>query len=186
MDDPDHTRNPVILEEGVLPSKCSVCVMGILEVGSDYCSPPWLPPKKKKKKVKIIAPVSKLQSDDSQCSEVPDADIRPFLLSAFLKVNLQLPSTWLQSCLPLSESQLHRRGAVPVKAVIFHTQTHASVHLHRCAVHTHTHTDKHLQQQLFLAAVEGRNNAFWPVCGEIYRCAHMERLFTAQVHQEAS
>lgn len=50
MDDPDHTRNPVILEEGVLPTKCSVCVMGILEVGSDYCSPPWLPPKKKKRK----------------------------------------------------------------------------------------------------------------------------------------
>ena len=110
---------------------------------------------KKKKKVKITAPVSKLQSDDSQCSEVPEADTRPFLLSTFLKVNLQLPSTWLQSCLPLSESQLHRRGAVPVKAVIFHTQTHASMHLHRCAVHTHTH--RHTPAAATLPGCGGRH-----------------------------
>lgn len=39
MDDPDQTRNPVILEEGVLPTKCSVWVMEIQEVGSDYRTP---------------------------------------------------------------------------------------------------------------------------------------------------
>lgn len=69
---------------------------------------------------------------------------------------------------------------------ISHTNTRKRALTQMRRAHAHTHTDKHLQQQLFLAAVEGRNNAFWPVCGEIYRCAHMERLFTAQVHQEAS
>lgn len=69
---------------------------------------------------------------------------------------------------------------------ISHTDTrkHALTQMHRA--HPHTHTDKHLQQQVFLAAVEGTDNAFWPVCGEIYRRAHMERLFTAQAHQLAS
>ena len=63
--------------------------------------------------------------------------------------------------------------------------THTHTHRHRCGAHTPTHADKHLQQQLFLAAVEGRDNAFWPVCGEIYRHVHTERLFTARAHQEA-
>lgn len=106
--------------------------------------------------------MSKLKSYDSLSGKAPKAATHPSSSSAFLKVNLQLPSTWLQSCLPPSKSQLHRCGAVLVKAVIFHTQTHVAMHLHRCPVHAHTHTHrhKHLQRQLFLAAVEGAYNVF--------------------------
>lgn len=137
MDDPDHTRNSVILEEGVLFTRCSVWVMGILKARSDYHNPS-MPShclkKNKNNRNRVKAAVRwQLQQHSAQGSH------RSVLFVAFLKVNLQLPSTWLQSCLPLSKSQLHRCSAVPVKAVTFHTQTHVGLHLHRCAVHTHSH-----------------------------------------------
>ena len=188
MDDPDHTRNPAILEEGVLPSKCSVCVMGILEAGSDYCSPPWLPPEKKKKSknnssgVKAAVRWQPVQRG-ARCRHPSVPSVRfsegqssaALHVAAVLFTSLWKPITSLRCCASQS-------------CYISHTNTRkrALTQTRRAHAHTHTHTDQHLQQQLLLAAVEGRNNAFWPVCGEIYRCAHMEQLFTAQVHQEAS
>lgn len=51
---------------------------------------------------------------------------------------------------------------------ISHTRTNAQpgMHLHRCT--PHTQRDKHLQQLLLPAVAEDTDNAFWPVCGEIY------------------
>lgn len=138
MDDPDHTRNSVILEEGVLFTRCSVWVMGIVKARSDYHNPSMRSHCLKKKKK--TGTVSKLQSDDSYSNTVPKAATGPFFSFAFLKVNLQLPSTWLQSCLPLSKSQLHRCSAVPVKAVTFHTQTLAPTQMRRAHPLTQTNT----------------------------------------------
>lgn len=184
MDDPEHTRNPVILEEGVLPYKLLRMSNGDMGGWIWLCCPSTTSPNGKKK------------SKNNSCSvkaavrwQLPQQGAQgchpsvPFV--SVLKVNPLLPSTWQQSCLPLSESQLHRCGAVPVKAAIFHTQAHVGMRLHRCATHTHTPRQTPAAST-FLAAVEGTDNAFWPVCGEIYRHAHMERLFTAQAHHEAS
>lgn len=92
--------------------------MGMLKLGrSDYRDPP---PPCLKGKVKKKARESKLQFCDSLISSTPKAVNGPLLLGASLKVSLQLPPTWLQSCLPPLESQLHCWGAVPVESDIFH------------------------------------------------------------------
>lgn len=173
MDDPDHTRNPMILEEGVLPTKYSVWVMGILEVGSDYATPlrrPLTAKKKRKNNSSSVKDVLRWQL--AQQGAQGNHPSVPFV--------------------PYSEGQ--SSTALHVAAVLFTSPRKPITSPWCCAsqscyishTHTHTHIDKHLQHQLFLDVVEGTDNSFWPVCGEIYRRAHMERLFTAQAHYEAS
>lgn len=110
MDDPDHTRNSVILEEGVLFTRCSVWVMGILKARSDYHNPSMRShclKKNKNNRNRVKAAVRwQLQQHSAQGSHRSVLFVRfsegqssaALHVAAVLFTSLQKPITTLQCC----------------------------------------------------------------------------------------